>query len=62
MDLDTFLDLKDLIRAECPATQTWADTGESRTYNKWFNSNVGWFKRCQKNGYAWPDVPEEMRQ
>jgi phosphatidylserine/phosphatidylglycerophosphate/cardiolipin synthase-like enzyme len=62
MDLDTFLDLKDLIRAECPATQTWTDSGEARTYNKWFNSKAQWFKRCEKNGYAWPDVPEEMRQ
>ena len=61
MDLDTFRDMKDAIRDRCPATKSWLDTPEAKTYNKWFNSQPHWFDECQTVGYAWPEVPEDMR-
>ncbi len=61
MDLDTFRDLKDAIRERCPATKSWEQTGEAKTYNKYFNSSPHWFSECHTTGYAWPKVPEDMR-
>ncbi len=61
MDLDTFLDLKDLIREHCPATRSWEGTPEAKTYNKYFNSQPQWFAYCKKDGYPWPSVPVDMR-
>ena len=56
------LDLKDLIRKHCPATQSWANTPEARTFNKLYNQYPQWFDTCQKSGYAWPEVPSHMRE
>ena len=61
MDLDTFRDLKDAIRERCPATKSWLQTGEAKTYNKYFNSSPQWFDKCHTEGYAWPKVPEDLR-
>lgn len=61
MSLDTFDELKSLIRSECPATQSWSGTGPANTYNKHFTQNPNWFETCHKTGYPWPEVPEEMR-
>jgi phosphatidylserine/phosphatidylglycerophosphate/cardiolipin synthase-like enzyme len=60
MDLDTFQDLKDLIRSECPAVK-YTTTGAGKTYNKWFNTQPQWFDTCARTGYAWPEVPEDKR-
>lgn len=61
MDLDTFLDLKDLIRDNCPATKSWENTPEAKTYNKYFNTQPQWFSYCKKTGYPWPNVPVSKR-
>lgn len=61
LDLATFFELKDLIRAECPATQGWLGTPEAKTYDRWFNEFPQWFVRCHKSGYPWPDVPADKR-
>lgn len=61
MDLDTFLDLKDLIRENCPATKSWENTPEAKTYNKYFNTQPQWFSYCKKSGYPWPNVPADKR-
>jgi len=61
MDLDTFHDLKDAIRDRCPATKSWLNTPEAKTYNKWFNQQPQWFDECHTVGYPWPEVPEDMR-
>jgi phosphatidylserine/phosphatidylglycerophosphate/cardiolipin synthase-like enzyme len=61
MDLGDFQDLKDLIRAECPATKSWLQNGAAKTYNKYFNKQPQWFSYCKKDGYAWPSVPVNMR-
>jgi phosphatidylserine/phosphatidylglycerophosphate/cardiolipin synthase-like enzyme len=61
IDLATFNELRDLIRQECPATQTWTNTGEAKTYNQWFTSNPEWFQECHKTGYPWPQVPVDKR-
>ena len=62
MSLDQFLDLKDLIREQCPATKSWESTGAAKTYKKFFNSQPQWFSYCSKTGYAWPSVPVSQRQ
>jgi phosphatidylserine/phosphatidylglycerophosphate/cardiolipin synthase-like enzyme len=61
LDYDTYQDLKRLIREECPATNSYADTPESKTYNKLFTKSPQWFSRCQKSGYPWPNVPVDQR-
>jgi phosphatidylserine/phosphatidylglycerophosphate/cardiolipin synthase-like enzyme len=61
LDVATFNELRDLIRQECPATQTWADTGEAKTYNQWFTQYPQWFDTCHKTGYPWPEVPVDKR-
>jgi hypothetical protein len=61
MDLDTYLELRDLIREHCPATKSWENTPESITYNKYFTSQPQWFDTCAKTGYPWPEVPENLR-
>ncbi|HZO12304.1 MAG TPA: phospholipase D-like domain-containing protein [Polyangiaceae bacterium] len=61
IDLPTFNEVRDLIRTECPATQTWTGTGEAKTYNQWFNQFPEWFDECHKTGYPWPDVPLDKR-
>ncbi|RLB60623.1 MAG: hypothetical protein DRI90_13305 [Deltaproteobacteria bacterium] len=61
MDLDTFRDMKDAIRDRCPATKSWLDTPEAKTYNALFNSQPHWFDECHTEGYAWPEVPVDMR-
>jgi phosphatidylserine/phosphatidylglycerophosphate/cardiolipin synthase-like enzyme len=61
MDQATYLALRDLIRAHCPATKSWLGTPEGKTYDKWFDTNPQWFTKCHKNGYAWPEVPADKR-
>ncbi len=62
LELDTFGELKDLIREHCPATRYWEDTPEARTYDVLFNRYPQWFEHCEKTGYPWPEVPAELRE
>jgi len=61
MSLATFQDLRNRIREQCPATQSWLDAPGADTYNTWFNKQPQWFAYCHKSGYPWPNVPEDLR-
>jgi phosphatidylserine/phosphatidylglycerophosphate/cardiolipin synthase-like enzyme len=63
MDRAEWDSLKDTIRANCPAVVTWADNPVpgAKTYDALFNQQPQWFAYCKRNGYPWPNVPENMR-
>lgn len=63
MSMDEFDTIKDAIRDNCPATVTWAQSPAegAETYDTWFNQQPQWFTHCARNGYPWPNVPNDKR-